>query len=238
MRFLLIKLLLAVIAICFSSYVISGDESCKGYTSVGNPFRCGAKGNCVWWAIYKRPDLGEYELHDPISEKYGNWYQIAKDAGFGVGQSPANGAIAVFSKPSHVAYVENINADDSFYASEMDWYGMLGNGNGVQYATYHPYSGGYKRENSSSASLIVGFIYYRATPENPNEKEGKQICDVTKGKCDIKSYGSVGWFPPVFSCWGATQWFIMSADQDEGSYPIGYSDISACNQVPRACFSN
>lgn len=103
------RLLLGVVAFCCPPYVISGDNDCKGYKLIGNPFLCGVHGNCVWWAIYKRPELGAYEVHDPISEQFGNWYEIAKNAGFGVGQSPADGAIAVFSNPSHVAYIEKVN---------------------------------------------------------------------------------------------------------------------------------
>lgn len=228
------RLLLGVAAFCFPPYVISGDADCKGYKLIGNPFRCGIHGNCVWWAIYKRPELGAYEVHDPVSEQFGSWYEIAKNAGFGVGQSPADGAIAVFSNPSHVAYIEKANNDGSFYASEMDWYGRLGSGDGVQHETYYPFPGGYKRGKSNSVWATVGFIYYRAVSEGPRAKEGQQICDVAKGKCDVKISGSVGWFPPVEFCRNAKQWFIMT-DSGDGEVPIGTASIDSCNQAPNAC---
>lgn len=143
----------------------AGDASCKDYLSEGNPFKCGSLGNCVWWAVYKRPDLKAFMRHNPIDVQKGtDWYNEAEAYGFDVGQRPRAGSVAVFSKPSHVAYVESVSDNGSFSASEMDWYGSLGTHDGVQYSTYKPVPGGYKRvdgvtKSSATVWKTLGFIY-------------------------------------------------------------------------------
>lgn len=141
--------------------LLAGDASCKGYESEGNPFKCGNFGNCVWWSAYKRPDLKALMNSDAWK-----WYDDAANSGFETGQSPRTGSVVVFSNPSHVAYVETVSDDGSFGVSEMDWYGSLGTHDGLQHSTYHPVSGGYRREDvvtgyGSSTWIPLGFIYPR-----------------------------------------------------------------------------
>jgi len=53
------RLVLTVLAIILMVGVAhaTGDESCCGFSSPGNPYLCYGDGNCTWWAWYKRPDL-------------------------------------------------------------------------------------------------------------------------------------------------------------------------------------
>lgn len=136
----------------------AGDTSCYGYNSESNPFLCYSHGNCVWWATYKRPDLKAFMVHDA-----GLWYQDAIDAGFPVGQTARAGAVAVFSSPGHVNYVESTGSDGAFSVTEMDYYGSLGTGNGVQTATYYRVGSSniYHRENGGQNWTLLGFIYPR-----------------------------------------------------------------------------
>jgi hypothetical protein len=150
--------------------VFSGDSSCKGYTQDGNTFFCGEYGNCTWWASYKRPDLKGI-IHGNAHE----WYANARDdLGFDVGSEPKIGSIAVFSSPSHVAYVEGASDDGSFSASEMDYSGKLGDG--VQYATYNPVSGGYQRNGGGKVWRLTGFIYWGKPYVCENRSNYAMLC--------------------------------------------------------------
>ncbi len=150
-----------VFVVFFSEVSVSGDATCFGYTSASNPFLCYSHGNCVWWAAYRRPDLKGLISGDAV-----NWYENSRNTGFEVGNRPSISAVAVFSSTAnnsygHVAYVESVSGDGSFKVSEMDYYGSLGTGNGVQYGTY--YSDGnntYHRDNGKKGGWsLLGFIY-------------------------------------------------------------------------------
>ena len=137
-----------------TDFVFSGDNSCRGYSTVANPFLCGSNGNCVWWAAYKRPDLKAFMNHDA-----GQWYSDAQNRGFRVGQSPRKFAIAVLNVGSygHVAHVENVNNDGSFAVTEMDYTGSWGVG--MLQATYYPSGNGYRRGDKPTVYPLIGFIY-------------------------------------------------------------------------------
>ncbi|MBP9697959.1 MAG: CHAP domain-containing protein [Candidatus Moranbacteria bacterium] len=135
----------------------AGDSQCKGFTSEANPFLCYSHGNCVWWAAYRRPDLKAFMNH---SAKF--WYNDAINTGFNTGYQPRVGSVVVFNSwgnndNGHVAYVESVNGDGSFGASEMDFTG--GWGDGQINTTYYPSSGGYKHGNGTTTLPLLGFIY-------------------------------------------------------------------------------
>lgn len=75
-----------------------------------------------------------------------------------------------------------------------------------------------------------------ATNQNGHRYEARPMfCDVAKRKCDINTYGSVGWYPPINDCRQATQWFLMQ-DTSEGKIPIGSSHVGSCDMIPAACY--
>lgn len=211
-----------VMTLLFGVTANAGDENCYGYTSTGNPFVCGAYGNCVWWAAYKRSDLRVTMTGSAVS-----WYEDARRLGFSIEQSPSIGSIVVFDKTSnniygHVAHVEMVYGDGSFSVSEMDYYGTFGDG--VQYATYRSVTGGYKRESGVSTWKVLGFI----------SKEGR--CNTSNWRCAIRSpkTSTVGWFPPVDDCQQASQWYNMATVNGEKT-AVGSTTKSAC---PLACYAN
>lgn len=78
-------------------------------------------GYCTWWAAVRRAQTG-----NPIPSNLGNastWTALAQQAGFGVGNSPANGAV-IWTPPhdyyGHVGFVEKVNPDGSVLVSEMN----------------------------------------------------------------------------------------------------------------------
>lgn len=121
-----------------------------------------------------------------------------------------SGHIAIVSSVSdnQVCVVEQNFHNDSRDADGSHCMSMSGNA-----------SSGYSVSGFSSSYAIQGWLRPR--------------CDV--GKCAIKAYGSIGWFPPVSDCRQATQWFILG-DFGDGKSPIGTSNSSVCDQVPPACF--
>lgn len=62
-------------------------------------------------------------------------------------------------------------------------------------------------------------------------------CDPTKQFCSFRAHGSVGWFPPVDNCYQASSWYILGKDPLGKDYMMGSSNVSACNQIPAACYS-
>ncbi len=129
-------ILLPVIGLEFKVNV-KADNSCKGYSSPGNPYSCNGGGdcttgaNCTWWVAYKRPDilpaLQSYNGYYPSAGA--QWTDAARSAGYTVQSNvDANvrGAIAVWN--GHVAYVENVNVDNqTITISEMNCYGLASN---------------------------------------------------------------------------------------------------------------
>jgi len=175
----------------------SGDLECYENTSTTSHFACGDHGNCVWWAAYKRPDIAA--AISGSGWNGGQWYDNLVSDGFDVGSVPKVGAIVEFSQ--HVAYVTSIESDGSFSVSEMDYYGTLGDGYGVQYATYSPNGGTYKR-NGTGSWILKGFIYRRQSGTN-------SYCD------SISSIWGICWAPSStdVSCQGGTNWRLYDFEQ-------------------------
>jgi surface antigen/LysM repeat protein len=78
-------------------------------------------GYCTWWAALRRSQTGS-----PIPSNLGNastWTALAQQAGFGVGNTPASGAV-IWTPPrdyyGHVGFVEKVNSDGSVLVSEMN----------------------------------------------------------------------------------------------------------------------
>ncbi len=95
---------------CYLRY----SANCCGYTAQSAKWACGTEvgtnidyGNCVWWAAYNRPDVG-----DAIPRaNAGQWAELAEQAGFPVDTTPQVGDIVVNEgDPGHVAYVTNVGA--------------------------------------------------------------------------------------------------------------------------------
>lgn len=80
-------------------------------------------GWCTWYAATRRAQLGK-----PVPSNLGNAYTWAiRAAAFGmsVGSVPQNGAVMVNQGGNHVAVVEQVNDDGSFWISEMNSYGQV-----------------------------------------------------------------------------------------------------------------
>jgi len=115
---------------------LSGDEWCCGYHDPGNPYNCncgGDTGNCIWWASYRRPDLGDdnwgmpYEYDYEKGEYRYRWADEAEDDGFPVDTTPRIGDIAVYppgrcgSTNGHVAYVTGLpDPNGNYTVTEMN----------------------------------------------------------------------------------------------------------------------
>lgn len=221
----------------FSPVAFAGDSSCYGNTSTTSHFACNIppanSGNCVWWAVFKRPDLAaKIDASGTSGWNGGQWYDKFNALGVAVGSIPKLGSIVEFSNPGHVAYVEKVNSDESLDVSEMDAYSSNGFVDGVNYATYYPNgNGAYHRNGGSQAWILKGFIYPRGI-----SSESDNTCDPTKEKCDIRINGDVGWFPPVDICQSASQWFIVGTDSNGEKYVMGSRpNASAC---PMMCVPN
>lgn len=77
-------------------------------------------GFCTWYVASRRAQIGR-----PVPSNLGNantWAYLAAGMGIATGSSPAVGAVAVkhSGAPGHVAFVEAVNADGSFWISEMN----------------------------------------------------------------------------------------------------------------------
>lgn len=179
---------------------LAGDLVCYGYTSTTSYFKCNYEpansGNCTWWAAYKRPDLAAAGITGDADK----WYVNAEKLGFDVGSEPKVGAVAVFSSPGHVAYVESVNGG-SFGVSEMDAYGSRGFALGVNYATYYSDGGNKYHRNKGAASgwTLKGFIY--------EKKEGRQIASTPEAVYSAGSEGTVAWTGNPY-CWNADQVWV------------------------------
>ena len=212
----------------FATTVNAGDFQCLDtqanitYTSTTSWFFCNIapwnSGNCTWWAAFKRSDLAAAG----ITGDAGLWYDNAKNLGFNVGSEPRDGAIAVFSSPSHVAYTEKAKDDGSFDVSEMDAYASKGFNRGVNHATYHPDGGGkYHRNNGTIGGwTLKGFIYDRLFVP----KVGQHLCARGKGVygiCwDIVTLANI-------SCQGGGKWEVFPNDWElESAYTV--SDKRYC----------
>lgn len=80
-------------------------------------------GWCTWYAANRRAQLG-----NPVPSNLGNaysWYILAQRAGLPTGTVPQVGAVAVNQSGNHVSVVEQVNADGSFWISEMNSRGQV-----------------------------------------------------------------------------------------------------------------
>lgn len=80
-------------------------------------------GWCTWYSAVRRAELGR-----PVPSNLGNaysWYRLAQRAGLPTGLTPAVGAVAVNEAGNHVSVVEQVNADGSFWVSEMNSRGQV-----------------------------------------------------------------------------------------------------------------
>lgn len=77
-------------------------------------------GQCVDWALYKRPDLKPYAL---TLGNANTWASRAAALGRAVNRTPAAGAIFQTSSGwyGHVGYVEAVNGDGSITVTEMNY---------------------------------------------------------------------------------------------------------------------
>ncbi len=88
------------------------------YASNGYDF-----GWCTYYAALRRAQIGR-----PVPSNLGNaysWYRLAQRAGLPTGLSPQVGAVAVNEAGNHVSIVEVVNADGSFWVSEMNSHGQV-----------------------------------------------------------------------------------------------------------------
>jgi hypothetical protein len=110
------------------------DQGCCGYHAI--PWwQCarecigcqvgGFKGNCVWWAAYARPDVGDLAMGNAE-----NWAVSVRNTGqLPLDRTPKVGDIVVHpgSSYNHVAYVVWVSSDGSSYrVSDMGWCGDCG----------------------------------------------------------------------------------------------------------------
>lgn len=80
-------------------------------------------GFCTWYVSNRRAEIGR-----PVPSNLGNaytWYIIARNAGLPTGLQPLVGAVAVNQAGNHVEVVEAVNADGSFWVSEMNSRGQV-----------------------------------------------------------------------------------------------------------------
>ncbi len=112
--------------------------SFRPFWTLGDRYR--TDGNCTWWAWFKRPDLPAW------SGNANDWLDNAEGDNIPTGMTPYAGAIVSLNRSpaGHVAYVESVSADGSFYISQMDYYA----GDCESYETIQP-----------DDPDIVGFIY-------------------------------------------------------------------------------
>lgn len=192
----------AFLFVCAMAFAADDPNlKCYEYTSTTSRFPCGTHGNCTWWAAYKRPDLAAAGIYGDAGEWYGN----ASSLGFPVGSTPKVGAVAVFSIPGHVAYVESLGENGSFSVSEMNWFDSPNDGfsDGVNSGRYTRNANGtYRRNDGSKSWTLRGFIYRRLSGTN-------SYCD------SINPYWGICWAPSStdVSCKGGSGWTLYSTTQ-------------------------
>lgn len=80
-------------------------------------------GYCTWYVSNRRAELGR-----AVPSNLGNaytWYRAAVSVGLSTGFSPQVGAVMVNESGNHVAVVEQVNDDGSFWISEMNSHGQV-----------------------------------------------------------------------------------------------------------------
>jgi surface antigen len=93
--------------------------------AVYGPYNGYDYGFCTWYAANRRAQLGR-----PVPGNLGNantWAILSASMGIATGSTPEVGAVAVkhSGPPGHVAIVEVVNDDGSFWISEMNSYGQV-----------------------------------------------------------------------------------------------------------------
>lgn len=107
-------------------------------------------GYCTWYVANRRAALG-----NPVPSNLGNaysWYRGALNAGLPTGSTPKVGAVLINTYGDHVSVVEQVNADGSFWVSEMNSYGQVAIGNSTP-------TGGWGRVDYKLISAAAGQNY-------------------------------------------------------------------------------
>lgn len=98
------------------------QDGCCGYPQIPH-WQCSRdsdtkvhKGNCVYWAAYKRPDIGSAVGSGNADQ----WAIKAQNAGCSVDTTPSVGDIMVAENINHVAYVTAVSGG-TVTVSEMNW---------------------------------------------------------------------------------------------------------------------
>ena len=151
--------LLVLLALAAAAVVLAAPVADAGFTA----------GQCTTWAFLMRPEIVVDSMLADGSQRNWNadhWAVNARAAGFRVGTHPAVGAIAVWpahvdgaGAVGHVAYVEQVKPDGSFYVSEENYAGD---------PNVH-------RRRVVGASSLVRFIYLqsgRPAPTAPLQSGG------------------------------------------------------------------
>lgn len=157
-------ILLGILVFLFPKINYAVENCCELY-SPGNDFVCGPHdndpnryGNCTWYARYKMP-----EVEGICTGNASQWFIHAQNGGLLTGQTPIVGSIAVFNwydsndeNLGHLAYVEQVNDEGSFYVTEMGW---------NTWDCIHTPTIAY---TNSSFDDLIGFIYPRkpSSPQN------------------------------------------------------------------------
>ncbi len=107
----------AAVATVYNIGAFGGSAAYGSYTGYDYGF-------CTWYAAKRRADMGR-----PLPSNLGNantWAALAASFGIPTGPTPQVGAVAMkhARAPGHVAVVESVNADGSFWISEMNSYGQ------------------------------------------------------------------------------------------------------------------
>jgi LysM repeat protein len=111
-----------VVTRAVSSYSGGGGGFAWGSTPVygGNGYDYGW---CTWYVSNRRAELGR-----PVPNNLGDartWYRAAQQAGLPTGLSPQVGAVMVNEGGNHVAVVEQVNSDGTYWISEMNSHGQV-----------------------------------------------------------------------------------------------------------------
>jgi surface antigen len=80
-------------------------------------------GYCTWYVANRRAELGR-AVPSNLGNAY-SWYRAAQQAGLPTGLAPQVGAVMVNEGGNHVAVVEVVNDDGSFWISEMNSSGQV-----------------------------------------------------------------------------------------------------------------
>jgi surface antigen len=108
--------------------VVASRITASATTAIYGSYNGYDYGFCTWYVANRRAAIGR-----PVPSNLGNantWAILAGSMGFATGSTPQVGATAVkhAAAPGHVAFVEQVNNDGSFWISEMNSYGQVSMG--------------------------------------------------------------------------------------------------------------